>query len=212
MPKTKKRGPKPRPKAAGKPASRLLAVLLVLALVIPMASSLIALGISGVRDLSDAVSGLDGDAAWLRDLLEDSGCPPRAAKSIALRARDEGWLPVFSVYYVPEDATGPDGSAVMVTERHMVSAAVRDGRMYAIQVTDPYQNASLLQQASLDADAAQSAAEFLHGNDAGLLSDADGNGDGTLTLALPDGTFVLSGEDGNWKLDPRKGDDGTGGE
>lgn len=207
MARKRKRAPSPRPEARKGKAPKLLAVLLALAMIVPMASSLIALGISGIRNLADSARGIDGEAAWLRDLLEDAGCPAAAARSIALECQDQDLLPALSVYYVPDDASadGSDGSAVMTTKRHMVSAAVQGGRLVALQVTDPYQNASILKGAGLTDEAARDAADWLYAGDAGLLSYAEKTEDEAMLLRLPDGDFILSGEPGAWILAPREG-------
>lgn len=198
MAKTKK---KPAKKASGaKPASRAMAVLLVLLMAVPLGSTAIVAGIEGIRALSDRAAGIEGDAEWLMDLLVEAGCPRDPAKSIALRMRDEGLLPATGVYYIPDGDGTDHGSAVMTTSRHMVSAAVQDGKLYAMQVTDPYQNQSLLANAGMDPETAQDAAEYLHGLDAGLLSRAEKRDDGTYLLSLPDGQAVLSGETGGWSL------------
>lgn len=202
MAKTKK---KPAKRTSGaKPASRAMAVLLVLLMAVPLGFTAIVAGIEGVRALSDRAAGIEGDAEWLMDLLMDAGCPRDPAKSIALRMRDEDLLPATSIYYIPEGDDPAYGSAVMTTSRHMVSAAVQDGKLYAIQVTDPYQNQSLLVNAGMDPETAWSAAEYLHGLDAGLLSQTGKQDDGTYLLSLPDGQAVLSGGAGDWSLTYRK--------
>lgn len=209
-----KKHPKtPRPKKdPRKTGSKLMAAVLVLAMALPMGASLIGLGINGIRDLALSAAGLSDDAQWLMELLVGSGCPEKAAKAIAITAQEKDWLPAASVYYIPEDETGTTGSAVMNTDRHMVSAAVQDGGLYAMQVTDQYQNESLLAQAGLDGEQARDAAEWLFDQDAGLLSDAEPDGSGGIVLSLPDGTKTLSGDTGNWVLADytQKEEDGDG--
>lgn len=201
MAKNKKRGPKPRNPDAKKSLapSKLLALILVLALTIPMCSSLIAICISGISSLKDAATGLSDEAIELRDLLTDSSCPSKAAQSIAVKAQRENWLPVLSVYYLPDETQADTGNAVMNTKRHMISASVDQGELVLMDITDPYQNAYQLQNAGLTAEDSESAAEYLHEKDMGLLSSASMT-DNILTLSLPDGTFLLEKTGDTWTL------------
>lgn len=177
---------------------RILACFLAAALVVPLCASLFGLVGTGLSRARDALSDMSDDAVALRDLLADSSCPPGAARSIALACQREGWLPALGCYYLPED--GSSGSAVVTTDRHMVSAAVADGRMARIEVTDPYQNASVLEGAGMGPDDAKSAAAWLHAADYGLLSDAARSENG-FEVTLPDGRALLSGTSPDWTLD-----------